>query len=169
MTNGKQLWPGDTMRAFFRAHIQRETGLDAAAADKLSDALTKAVNRMLVWDLPVATPASVQPAFPAQTDPTPRPKFKSKPQAVETAVAANSAGGTKFDPYAFSAMVVLAKTGKDGLLKRLGDIKNIADLRAFADAQHLAVNAALKKPEELRKAIVAATEQRLADRKAAAS
>jgi hypothetical protein len=155
MSNGKQLWPGDQMRAFFRAHIQRESRLDAVAADRLSDALTKAVNRMLVWDMPDvgSAPAPV--------------KGKVKPQAVETASV--PAAAPAFDPYAFSAMVVLAKTGKDGLQKRLADIKNAADLRALADAQHLAVNTALKKPDELRKAIIVATEQRLADRKAAAS
>jgi hypothetical protein len=158
MSNGKQLWPGDTMRAFFRAHIQRETGLDPAAAEKLSDALTKAVNRMLVWDLPAEAPVSVSAAVG---------KGKPKPQAVESAAA--PADPPAFDPYAFSAMVVLAKTGKDGLLKRLAEIKNVADLKALAEAQHLAVNGNLKKPEELRKAIIAATEQRLADRKAAAS
>jgi hypothetical protein len=163
MSNGKQLWPGDTMRAFFRAHIKRETGLDPAAAEKLSEALTKAVNRMLVWDLPAAESenANVRAA-----------KGRTKPQAVETAATPGTVaadGPPAFDPYAFSAMVVLAKTGKDGLLKRLADIKTIGDLKAFAEAQHLAVNVNLKKPEDLRKAIVAATEQRLADRKAAAS
>jgi hypothetical protein len=156
MSNGKQLWPGEQMRAFFRAHVQRETSLDAAAAEKLSEALTKAVNRMLVWDMP-ATDAA----------PAPQPvKGKTKPQAVVTPPAASASA---FDPYAFSAMVVLAKTGKDGLQKRLADIKNAADLKALAEAQHLAVSAALKKPDDLRKAIITATEQRLADRKAAAS
>jgi hypothetical protein len=162
MSNGKQLWPGDTMRAFFRAHVLRETALDAAAAEKLSDALTKAVNRMLVWDLPADVPSSAAPI-----------KGKSKPQAVETAALAAAAAATTsppdFDPYAFSAMVVLAKTGKDGLLKRLAEIKTAEHLKAFADAQHLAVGPHLKKPDELRKAIVLATEQRIADRKAAAS
>lgn len=159
MSNGKQLWPGDQMRAFFRAHVQRETNLDAAAAEKLSQALTKAVNRMLVWDIP-----TVQAAPPPAAV-----KGKAKPQSAGNAPTPAPAAAPAFDPYAFSAMVVLAKTGKDGLQKRLADIKSAADLRALADAQHLAVNTALKKPDELRKAIVAATEQRLADRKAAAS
>jgi hypothetical protein len=157
MTNGKQLWPGDQMRDFFRAHIQRETGLDSAAAEKLSVALTKAVNRMLIWDMPTVQAAPLPAAV----------KGKAKPHSVGNTPA--PAAAPAFDPYAFSAMVVLAKTGKDGLQKRLADIKNAADLRALADAQHLAVNIALKRPDELRKAIIAATEQRLADRKAAAS
>ena len=162
MSNGKQLWPGDTMRAFFRAHIQRETNLDGAAAEKLSEALNNAVNRMLVWDLPQAA------AVPPQILASGTIKGKSKPPAAGPAPAV-APGPAAFDPYAFSAMVVLAKTGKDGLAKRLAEIKNAADLKTLAEAQHLAVNPGLKKTEDLRKAILAATEQRIADRKAAAS
>ena len=54
MSKGKQLWPGDTMRAFFRAHIRRETALDDATTERLAEALNKAVNRMLVWEMPEA-------------------------------------------------------------------------------------------------------------------
>jgi hypothetical protein len=154
MTKATQLWDLDKKRAFFRAYIRRETSLDAAAAEKLAEALTKAVNMMRVWEMPALETAPV--SSPG--------KGKAKPQPVATAPAAAA-----FDPYAFSAMVLLAKTGKDGLLKRLAEIKSADNLKALAEAQHLAINAALKKPEELRKAIIAATEQRLADRKAAAS
>ena len=143
MTNGSYLWPGDKMRAFFRAHIARETSLDAAAADKLSEALTSAVNRMLVWDIPAEGPL-------------PAPASKTKPASA-------------FDPFAFSLPVVLTKTGRDGLMKRLADIKSTENLKTLAEAQHLAIPPSLKKADELRKAIVTATEQRLADRKAAAS
>lgn len=154
MTKAAQLWDIDKKRAFFRAYIQRETSLDQAAADKLAEALTKAVNMMRVWEMP-------EPVAP----PTPgSAKGKFKPSSADSA-----APSQPFDPYAFSAMVVLAKTGKDGLLKRLADIKTTEHLRAFAEAQHLAVNPSLKKLDDLRKAIVSATEQRLADRKAAAS
>ncbi|MEQ1653022.1 MAG: hypothetical protein ABL897_11080 [Hyphomicrobium sp.] len=154
MTKAAQLWDIDKKRAFFRAYIQRETSLDQAAADKLAEALTKAVNMMRVWEMP----EPVAPPAPASA----KGKFK-------TSSADSAAPSQPFDPYAFSAMVVLAKTGKDGLLKRLADIKTIEQLRAFAEAQHLAVNPSLKKLDDLRKAIVSATEQRLADRKAAAS
>lgn len=165
MTNGTQLWPGDKMRAFFRAHVERETSLDAAAADKLAEALTKAVNRMLVWDMPAVDASAVTPAV--------APRGKIRPPTVVEQKAndpkANDSKTSAFDPFAFSAMVVLAKTGKDGLMKRLADIRTVEHLRAFADAQHLAVNPTLKRADELRKAIITATEQRLADRKAAAS
>ncbi|HVJ78969.1 MAG TPA: hypothetical protein VM620_14140, partial [Hyphomicrobium sp.] len=74
-----------------------------------------------------------------------------------------------FNPYRFSALVVLAKQGRSGLLKRLQEIKSAENLRAFAEAQHVPVDAKVKRLDDIRKAIVAAVEQRLADRKAAAS
>ncbi len=157
MTQGSYLWPGDRMRSFFRAHIRRETGLDEAAADKLSAALTKAVNRMLVWDMPAA-----------DSKPAPPPQSKSQGKASAAAETA-AAVAPAFDPYIFSLMVVLSRTGRDGLMKRLAEIKSADNLKALGEAQHLAINPSLKKPDELRKAIVSATEQRLADRKAAAS
>ena len=196
MTKGTQLWPNERMRDFFLAHIRRETALDEAAASQLTEALLKAVNRMLVWDMPepvAAKPAPVVPAVPAPAKQkakggegkAPEPKA-SEPKASEpkrpAAVAspataghpssdAKVGGGAKngFDPYAFSATVVLAKTGREGLMKRLAGIKSAENLKAFAEAQHLGIDRKLSKADELRKAILAATEQRLADRRAAAS
>ena len=72
-------------------------------------------------------------------------------------------------PELAATFELLAKQGADGLMKRLAEIKNAEHLRALANAQHLAVDAAIAKPDALRRAIVAAAEQRLADRKAAAS
>ncbi len=184
MTKGTQLWPGDRMRAFFLAHIQRETALDAQAADKLADVFLKAVNRMLVWEMP-------EPVAPQKAS----PRGKGKPADSKSSDAkvgygkvgdgkslapksdaakgkpalAGTGSETKFDPYTFSAVVVLAKTGKDGLMKRLLEIRSSENLKAFAEAQHLGIDRSLSKADELRKAIAAATEQRLADRRAAAS
>ncbi len=174
MSKGTQLWPGDRMQAFFRAHIDRETSLDPASAEKLAAALTKAVNRMLVWDMPPAIESAPPPAAaPASKTKSKFPAPAKAPPAATAAPAPNAsplpAQAPAFNPYAFSAMVVLAKTGRDGLLKRLADIRSIEHLKALAEAQHLAVNANLKKADDLRRAIVTATEQRLADRKAAAS
>lgn len=153
MSKGTQLWPGTRMRAFFRGHIRRETSLDAKASEKLVEALTKATNRMLVWEMP-AEPAAAA-AAPAGKDKLPA-KGTKKDEAP-------------FDPYAFSAMVVLSKQGKDGLLKRLSEIRSVENLKKLAEAQHLGIDKQLSKIDEVRKAIVGAAEQRLADRRAAAS
>ncbi|MET0408964.1 MAG: hypothetical protein ABW006_11400 [Hyphomicrobium sp.] len=155
MSKGKQLWPGDEMQAFFRAHIRRETPLDAEAIEKLSAALTKAVNRMLVREMPneVSEPAAASVA----------------PAPIEIEVQDRHDRAENFNPYLFSALVALAKHGRDGLMLRLKDIKSADNLRAFAEAQHVPVDASLKRIDDIRKAIVAGVERRLADRKAAAS
>ena len=187
MTKGVQLWPGDSMRAFYRRHIARETALDAASTERLVEALTKATNRMLVWQMPgedgAVTPAPAPQTAGKTADKKP-PAEKSKPAKGGDAAAAVKPSKSEpaaepasapaeqdkpFDPYAFSAMVVLAKQGKDALAKRLGEIKSVEHLKQMADAQHLGINRSLSKIEDVRKAVLAATEQRLADRRAAAS
>ena len=180
MTKGTQLWPGDRMRAFFLAHIQRETALDGQAAEKLADVFLKAVNRMLVWEMPEPVvpakaapvkgkgPASDSKVGSAKASEGKAPSAKPDATKGKPALAGNGSDG-KFDPYAFSAMVVLAKTGKDGLMQRLASIRSAENLKAFAEAQHLGIDRSLSKMDELRKAIALAAEQRLADRRAAAS
>jgi hypothetical protein len=179
MVKGMQLWPNDRMRAFFRAHIRRETGLDDAAANKLTEALVKAINRMLVWEMPQEPAEAALPA-PAEKvkggkgaaakadDAKPGSKSeKANQKQADRSIA--KAPEKTFDPYAFSAMVTLVKTGRDGLMKRLSEIRSAEHLKAFAEAQHLGIDRSLSKVDDLRKAIASAAEQRLADRKAAAS
>lgn len=162
MNKATQLWDIDRKRAFFRAFLQREKNLDSAAAEKLADTLANAVNMMRVWELPTDAP-QVPAAKPDDAT------TKAKGKAPATEPPAPPATAAPFDPFAFSPIVVLVKTGKDGLMKRLLEIKSVEHLKAFAEAQHLAVAPSIKKIDDLRKAIIAATEQRLADRKAAAS
>jgi hypothetical protein len=154
MSKAKQLWPGDEMHAFFRAHIERETPLDAEAVEKLATALTKAVNRMLVWKMPAG--ASETGAA------TPQPENPSDVQERHDRAE-------NFNPYLFSALVALARHGRDGLMSRLNEIEAPENLRAFAEAQHVPVDTSLDRADDIREAIVAGVERRLADRKAAAS
>ncbi len=154
MSKGKQLWPGDEMLAFFRAHIRRETALEGEEAERLAAALTKAVNRMLVWEMPQEAPEE---------------KRKTKKVEVPAEAQDRHDRAENFNPYLFSALVALSKHGREGLMTRLQEIKSAENLRAFAEAQHVPVDASVKRTDEIRKAIVAAVERRLADRKAAAS
>lgn len=144
------------MLAFYRAHIRRETSLDEAQVERLAAALTSATNRMLVWD---ATPIDTAPSS------TPPRKLPEVVAAVQSAAPPADA----FNPYIFSALIVLARSGREGLARRLNEIKSVENLRALAEAQHLAIDSALKRADEIRRAIISSTEQRLADRKAAAS
>ena len=156
------------MKAFFRAHVRRETALDEKAAEKLVEALTKAVNFMRVWHMPEETPAPAAVAT-EKGKLKPAPDAKSHDAKSHDAKSQDTKSEAPFDPYAFSAMVVLTKTGRDGLAKKLSEIKGADNLRKFAEAQHLGIDRKLTKIDDLRKAIVHAAEQRLADRRAAAS
>lgn len=159
MSKGTQLWPGQRMRAFFRSHIRRETDLDEAATERLTTALEKATNRMLVW------------AEATEVDEDNKPDQSKSARSWRSAARSETADETikSFDPYAFSLMVVLARSGRDGLAKRLQEITDIKHLRAISEAQHLAIDKEIKKITDYREAMVEAAEQRLADRKAAAS
>jgi len=159
MNKGTQLWPGDKMRAFFRAHIRRTTNLDESETERLATALVKAINRMLVWEMPPTTPDALNSGN--ARGPIPIPDAPSEKSGAHVA--------DPFNPFTFSVIVVLAKHGREGLLRRLQDIKSAENLRALAEAQHVPIDSKLKRPEDIRKAIIAAAEQRLEDRKAAAS
>jgi hypothetical protein len=74
-----------------------------------------------------------------------------------------------FDPFAFSAVAVIARQGEAGLRAELAGVLTVSDLQALATAQHLGVDPALSDIVALRDAIVAGAARRLAERKAAAS
>ena len=74
-----------------------------------------------------------------------------------------------FDPYAFSAVALLTKQGRAALETKLSSIASASELRALADAQHLAVETSVKDASALRAAIIVGAERRIAERIAAAS
>lgn len=100
------------------------------------------------------------------------PAAKPSPPAV--AALAAEPGEKPFDPYAFSVIALMSKKGRDALAKRLQEIREAAHLHALAEAQGLEIDAVTiaatgEALDDLRLAIVKAAEQRIADRRAAAS
>jgi len=166
MSKGKQLWPGDEMATFFRVHIRRETALEGEAAERLAAALTKAINRMLVWEMPPELSGELPEERPEEPAVESR---KAKKAAAPAEAQDRHDRAENFNPYRFSALVTLSKHGREGLMTRLQEIKSAENLRAFAEAQHVPVEASVKRTDDIRKAIIAGVERRLADRKAAAS
>ncbi|WP_295558996.1 hypothetical protein [uncultured Hyphomicrobium sp.] len=74
-----------------------------------------------------------------------------------------------FDPYAIGAVVTLQRHGAHALMDRLSAIGNVEHLVTLASAQNLALKAGWSNADELCAAIVQCAEQRLAERRAAAS
>jgi hypothetical protein len=156
------------MRAFFRSVFVAEPGVDAALADRLAEACAKRINRMLVWDATGADspPETTSAAGPAAPAPPPAGMDGSDRDAGLTPAAPPK---PSFDPFAFSVVVVLKRKGRAALAEALKAITSSSDLRKLADAQHLGVDPAIKDAKSLREAIIKGAEQRMADRKAAAS
>ncbi len=183
MSRATQISDRKRIEAFLREMFRGEPGLDGGALDALAQRCSRRIKRVVVWDeatAPDAHDTETEPAHAEAADSPSAPPAAAigsdaaQPEHASAATidaqeTAASPGPIAFDPYAFSAVVVLTKTGKDGLLKRLAAIDRAEHLKKLADAQHLAVDASLSSIADLRAAIVKAAEQRIANRRAAAS
>lgn len=153
---------------FLRGIVAGEAGLDGAAAQRLATALTDAITEVRVR----------REAWEATSKPGPGEKglrgAKAKAAAPASVKAADAdaavaaAPAAAFDPFAFSAVALLTRKGKAALASELSRIASAADLKAIATAQHLAIDPAITDVAALREALVAATERRIAERRAAA-
>lgn len=166
---------------FLRGLIASETGISSGAAEALGDKMCEAIADVRVrrdtWEQSrhARTNGSVAPAV-AKVDPA--AATRASPSATSEAVSSPAIAAppqsaqspaSPFDPFAFSALAVLTKKGRTALAELFGAIDSIDDLHAIAAAQHLTVDAGLRDLPPLREALVAATEARLAERRAAAS
>ncbi|PPD26499.1 MAG: hypothetical protein CTY20_14310 [Hyphomicrobium sp.] len=172
MSRPTQISERQKIKAFFRELLRGEAGVGAVQAETLAERCARRVKRVVVWDQEPAATSTVVEAAPVATQPpvATAPSTKPLPSvAAPLPPALPTDQSPPFDPYAFSAVVVLTKTGKDGLLKRLAAIDRAEHLKKLADAQHLAIDRSLDSADALRHAILKAAEQRIADRRAAAS
>jgi hypothetical protein len=139
---------------FLRALIA-EARLPSAKSTALGDAMCDAISDVRVrrdaWE-PRRQGANDAAEAPSSAAPEVKP-----------------ASAPAFDPFVFSALAVLTKQGRPALVERLASITAATDLQALAKAQHLGVDHTLTDAGALRAAIAAATEARLAERRAAAS
>jgi hypothetical protein len=162
---------------FLRALVASEVDIPAEAAARLGDTLCTSIADVRVrrdtWDavreMPAAAvfPASAAEPTPVRTEPKAKPAAKTAKAPVEA--IPEPVAAPAFDPFVFSALAVLAKKGAAALSARLVEVTSAGDLHALASAQHLPVDASVSDVTALRAAILAATEARLAERRAAAS
>ena len=140
---------------YFRDMFGAEGALPKDVADRLFVLCKREISQLRVREpIPFRTPA--QPAAaPATAAPQPA---KTEPAVDDT-----------FDPYAFSLVSFFRRSGREALMSRLSQIESATNLRKLAEAQHVMIGPELTDADALRNAIVEGTEQRLADRRAAAS
>jgi hypothetical protein len=155
MAKNTKALSGQAAKKYMRDLLKSDPGVSAEATDRLVDACADEIAQLRVrLPIPnrskaqvVSAPAAVAPVAAAPKPTTPAPTF---------------------DPFAFSVVVVLTKQGRDGLMTKLAAVETVADLRAIAKAQHIAIPAT-GSADDLRRAIVDGTAARIADRQAASS
>ena len=78
-----------------------------------------------------------------------------------------------FDPYAFNAILVLKRQGREGLAGKLSEIGEVTQLRQIAEAQMIGLDQDMRSGpvdvEDLRAAVLKGVERLVANRRAAAS
>lgn len=142
------------LRALIEHAVLREAGLPEGAARRIANRILRQTDHI----------AEIGGALRA-TEVSPRPAVvPSAARQVEPVEPPQA-----FDPYEIGAVVTLHRHGAGVLMDRLSSISRVEDLKMLASAQNLAVGPAWSTADELRAAIVACAEQRLAERRAAAS
>ena len=141
----------------FLAHVVRQVpAVDAAAAANLTQRLDGAIRSIRVTKEELA-------ALKADTPAATRPKVTS---------ATKPAAGP-FDPYAFNAILMFKRSGRDALIAKLTEIGEVSHLRQLAEAQLIGLEKDMRvgpvEIEDLRDAVLRGVERLVADRRAAAS
>ncbi len=167
---------GTAMERLFRQVLAGDGAADAATAERLARRLALVLTSVRARRVPLRelARAAAGQDRPAPRVPLPPPAATpAPPPAASQAEPAAVPASATFDPFLFGLVPVYQREGRDGLTARLAAIAAPADLKAMAKAQNVALEVRLRSEdvpaEELRTAIVAAVEKRIADRRAAAS
>lgn len=157
---------GASQHAYFRRVLKDHPSLTAEERAQLLERLRQEVAQVRLRVLPEQRPAPQQPAEP-----------RTMPSGVQTVDAPQPAPVEvvavppvpPFDPFSPNIVVVLRRLGRAAALAELEAIASVEDLRLLAREQRLSVAADLTSAPDLRAAIVAAAERRVANRVAAMS
>lgn len=136
---------GASQDAYFRRILKTQLELNVEDRDRLVNKLREDI-------------AQLRLRKHGSADPKPLPSMPSS-----TALA------PRFDPFSPNVVVVVRTSGRDAALAALGRIDNAEHLHLLAREQRLTVSSDSSSVEDLRAAIVAAAERRIANRVAAAS
>lgn len=145
------------LRALVARAVEKEAGLPEGAARRIADRILRQADRIAEIAPALGDGSGTAKPAPAVAG-AGHPSVEPAPEPAEA-----------FDPYAIGAVVTLHRHGAGVLMERLSEITRVEDLVRLAAAQNLAVRPGWVTAEELRAAIVRSAEQRLAERRAAAS
>jgi hypothetical protein len=157
---------GASQDAYFRRVFKAHPNLSADERERLVRRL-----RQEVAQLRLRRSARDETEAPAAEAPAPEPPARLEPIKASTVPAAEvpAQASAPFDPFSPNIIVVVRTSGRDAALAALTSIDSPDHLRLLAREQRLAVAGDPTSATDLRTAIVAAAERRIANRMAAAS
>lgn len=151
---------GAAKDAYLRQLLASAAGnASGGGLEPLSERLQAEITR--VWVRTSALADMANDAVQAGSDEAQAAELSSS-DAAETCAAA-------FDPFTPNVIVVLRVSGREQVLAALGRISAADNLKLLAREQQLGIDPDLDGLDELRAAIVASAERRIANRRAAAS
>jgi len=162
---------GASQHAYFRRLLKAYPSLSAAERDRVLERLRGEIAQLRLRRAadrpPAVAPPPTVPTTPGRPNPE-RPSRRRQAAALPSAEPATAAPAAGFDPFSPNIVVVVRQAGRAAALAALATIDSEQDLRLLAHEQRLSLNGQLSSLAELRAAIVAAAERRIANRRAAA-
>jgi hypothetical protein len=167
MARIKRVLSGAAKDAFLKRLLATETGLDDATRARLTDSLQDAISMISArWRPPIAL---VPQSLPALVEPQALPLATAHDAPHKGEATSPPVTAQPFDPFTPNVIVVFRTRGREAVLDELAAIDDVECLRLLAREQQLGIDAELADPNDIRQAIAAAAERRVANRRAAAS
>jgi hypothetical protein len=167
MARTKRFLNGAAKDAFLRQVLAAEPGLDEETRERLALALQSSI--ALVSLRHHGAPDSVRADVPVETRNGATAHESEALDATGSGPGATATEREPFDPYSPNVIVVFRTLGRDAALAELHAIEDVECLRLLAREQRLGIASDLANAADIRHAIVAAAERRVANRRAAAS
>lgn len=157
---------GTSKDAYFRRVLRAEPGVGAAASERILRRLQAEVVQVRLRGSEAAT----QPLEEAGA--TAEPSAEAAIPTAAEVIAATGGGAAEpmpeFDPFTPNVIVLIRTEGRERALAALAGIDRIEHLLLLAREQKLSIDGALEAAADIRSAIIAAAERRVANRRAAA-
>lgn len=158
---------GAAKDAYLKRTLAAEDGLDSEVRTRLTARLQDEIALVSLKQRPRG--ATKRGAF-AEAEPVAMVEAATTlPVEEDAAPAPPPSPPTSFDPYSPNVIVVIRTRGREAVLAELHSIDDVECLRLLAREQQLGIASDLEDPSDIRLAIVAAAERRIANRRAAAS
>jgi CRP-like cAMP-binding protein len=159
---------GAAQDAYFRRLLKAHPGLGAEDRDRVLQRLRREIAQLQLRREPPRQDASAPTLSTKAARASEAPALGTRADVSPRSDPLTAAAAAPFDPFSPNIVVLVRTSGSAAALAALAGIDSEKELRLLAHEQRLSVRPDLSSLTELRAAIVAAAERRIANRLAAA-